>query len=110
MDKGEGNIMIGKGGLAAMRTQRLKASDEFRADTYQYRRIIDYEDNLRICLSTLELGNDIKRFPDRALEGDLQGFRECEFRDDFVLLYRVENEKTFLVRAAPRFKVFELEF
>jgi addiction module RelE/StbE family toxin len=88
---------------------RLRASIEFRDDTKRYGKIKDYEDNLRIVLSTLELGNKIAIFPDQELEGSLKEFRECEFREGYVLLYKVEKEITLLVRAAPRYRVYDLD-
>ena len=37
-----------------------------------------------------------ERFRDHALTGDWAGFRECHLRPDWLLIYRVEQERAIL--------------
>lgn len=37
-----------------------------------------------------------KKYRDHYLTGDLKGFRECHIKPDWLLIYKIENEKLIL--------------
>ena len=47
-----------------------------------------------------------ERFHAHALSGNWQGFRECHIRPDWLLIYRIENGKLWLVRTGTHSDLF----
>ncbi|GHV10354.1 hypothetical protein FACS1894217_15770 [Clostridia bacterium] len=80
-------------------------SPEFLDDTLRHRNVRGYIDNLRAVLSTLGLGNEVRRYPvrelDKPLYGELCGSKECMFLPEYALCYKVLDGDVFLIRAAP---------
>lgn len=72
-------------------------SNRFRRDVkIAARRGLDVE-ILKKVVGLLE--NEIplpEKFRDHALTGDWAGFRECHLRPDWLLIYRVEQERAIL--------------
>lgn len=72
-------------------------SNRFRRDVkIAARRGLDVE-ILKKVVGLLE--NEIplpEKFRDHALTGDWTGFRECHLRPDWLLIYRVEQERAIL--------------
>ncbi len=41
-----------------------------------------------------------EQYRDHALRGEWEGFRDCHIEPDWLLIYRIENEKLILVLVA----------
>lgn len=46
------------------------------------------------------------KYRDHALTGDWRGFRECHIQPDWLLIYRIEDGKLWLVRTGTHSDLF----
>lgn len=47
-----------------------------------------------------------EKYRDHALTGDWRGFRECHIQPDWLLIYRIEDGKLWLVRTGTHSDLF----
>lgn len=75
---------------------KIAATKQFRKD-YKKCKKLGLDSELREVIDKLSTGQGLDRsFCDHPLKGNYAGFRECHIRSDWVLIYRIEDDKLVL--------------
>jgi mRNA interferase YafQ len=62
-----------------------------------------------LCQVIMKLASGIplsKRYGDHSLSGQLEGFRECHIKPDWLLIYQIEPTRLILVRTGSHSQLF----
>lgn len=77
---------------------QIKTSTKFKKDVKKAK-IRGYDiSKLASIIERLSRGEKLDlKYYDHGLSGDYEGYRECHIESDWLLIYKINNEKLFLL-------------
>ena len=85
-------------------TQGIKIKKDFDKIRKQGKRLKLLLDIINILEYNLPIDN---KYKDHALKGDYKGFRDIHIQPDWLLIYKIENDKLILYRTGSHSDLFK---
>ncbi|MCL2845343.1 MAG: type II toxin-antitoxin system YafQ family toxin [Chitinivibrionia bacterium] len=85
----------------------IAISDRFEKDWKTLAKKRYNYDELNAVLEYLEKGEALPRkYKDHSLRGDLQGYRECHIRENWLLMYSTDKQNVILERTGSHDELY----